>query len=287
MEESTLATTDEPVPTIFPMSFYNGSCTGTLISKEGHILTARHCVDSSIELLQLSGKEEAPEIITAPDFFLFEKQHKDIHVQTYNLHNITEHLGVPVIVNRTHYYSKIIALGPGTLSPRFSSSLEDPKSDSFRMHSTYSDQGYSSGGDFAIIQIPEFKGRSCYRMTTKEVTSNAKLHSIAYPCLKEDGKDWPQRRKTKKNTFFPKGKLYETLYIPQGSIISELNMEVCNSGSSLFNEANEIVGVIHSGYLEDTDNTSRAMSISVNRIYELLPPKIRREIKDFNSHCNL
>ena len=35
---------------IFSLGFTNSTCTGTLISNEGHILTARHCLEKAIDM---------------------------------------------------------------------------------------------------------------------------------------------------------------------------------------------------------------------------------------------
>jgi hypothetical protein len=272
---------------IFSLALPNSTCTGSLISKEGHLLLAKHCIEEAVSLSQDVGQRLASPLLTTPDFFFSLKSLSKFDAYIYNNNNIGQNLEVPVKVDRSIYYAKIIATGAGNLSPRFSDSLENPQPETLKDYIKYTEEGFSLGGDFAIIKIPELRGKSCYRLSSQKVLPSTKLHSVGFPCWKEESKDWPQVRWTNMSQLFAKGEMMGRLYIPKGSIISKLEIEKCNSGSPLLNAANEIVGVIHSGYTEDTDDTSRVVSLSVKRILELTPPEISKKIQKLNQACKM
>lgn len=268
---------------VFSFGFTNSTCTGTLISRQGHILTARHCLESAIVISdQVLGQTATPPV----EFFNTKELSDNFSIYNFNVPNITKKLEIPVGLDETIVYAKIVGLGQGYLEPRFTGAVVDEKLR--QLHQTMSNDGYSVGGDFAIVQIEQLKGLACYRLAKNKPSVGDRVHSIGFPCYKEFG-DWPQNRVAQVETVvssdgaFAENSL-RNFYLPRGSFVTDGVAQECNSGTSVMSNSNEIIGVFHTVFY-DNEKQQRSVAISTERILELLPLDVRKELLNLNVEC--
>jgi len=304
----------------YPIS--DGSkCTGTQISKAGHILLARHCIESPIYEAEIKWVEEQLGRI-APKWKAFARPLFDVPL------DIVEQL-VPRYFERTKFGSQdeyrtaefeidqffsnqirslkfsmkilstklysdaevpvsITSTSPGTVWPRFVGELKDRKWST--AHNHLSDQGYSTGGDFAIIKIDALKNQRCHRLSSESLQSTEKLTRVSFDCFKgQRGTEWPYN--VQENIFDiaeSKGKyLQNGFYLANGNFITNTEAFPCNSGSPIFNEKKEIAGVLHTvtDFKENKKSVSRSVYISTKRIFELMGAQLKDQIQKLNKDC--
>jgi S1-C subfamily serine protease len=149
-------------------------------------------------------------------------------------------------------------------------------------------RGYGEGGDFAIVQIPELKGRSCYRLSQKAVAKGDSVRTVGFPCLKSLGA-WPQARNgVVGNVAGPGGVLAadskDDFFLPNGTFTTDAEGVDCNSGTAALNSESEIVGVTDAIYMNQKKSMN-TMFLSTIRMLELMPAELKQELLKLNSEC--
>lgn len=269
---------------IYSLGFTNSTCTGTLISKEGHVLLARHCLESAIsisEQIRNSQNRLKP--------FLSVEKNGILSIIRYDSAYLSHSLTVPVGLDNSRIFAKIFALGPGNLNPRFSNLIESDTV--IATHNSLSDAGYSSGGDFAIVQVNELKMQNCYKLSNQTVEVGDIVKMTRFSCYKEDDRPWPVRAEERVIMVTQAVGVQSGTYIPKGSIVTDGVGVECNSGSAVRNLEGDIVGVFHSmvPFGEPSKETGRLfykpLMLSTQRILELISETQRRKIIELNASC--
>lgn len=270
---------------VYSLGFTNSTCTGSLISKSGHVLVARHCLEPAIgvsEQIRQSQNQLGP-------FLSFQKV-GSLKIIRYDSSYLKQALIIPIGLDSQVIYARIFAIGPGYLDPRFSVSIEDPATKG--AHDTLSDEGYSSGGDFAIVQIDELKKKKCFKLAGKEPEVGDVVQTTRFYCHKNEDVPWPAQAHERIMLTSPTAGIQDAVYIPKGSIVTDGRASTCNSGSAIRNLNNEIVGILHSVVpfrppsLESGNSSFKPLFISVQRMLQLMSEKSRREILELNSSCD-
>lgn len=255
------------------------ACTGTLISKRGHVLLASHCIEDQI---QFQFKPQVP-----IRFFKSEKINSELELIHFNVDNITSYLEVPVRLDNKVSYARITAVGKGLSYPRFVNQAGPAiKGQVIK----FVNEGYSLGGDFAILQLPALAGKSCYRFAEALAKEGDKVHSTSFACSPSERRPWPDFRTSTIVEYSQNG--HETkrhlggysLYIPRGGFLLNFEAWNCNSGSAILNTKNQIIGVLNS--VAGQGNQARTMALSTSRMLELMPVKTASLIKKMNKECD-
>jgi len=271
---------------IYQIAFANigAGCTGTLISPQGHVLTARHCVESTISIAETMRSSWAPQLTTP---FETSKEGK-VTSTSYNLPQIYNMLELPIKIDGQVTDATIFATGPGELDPRFPIGLKDPTA--IKMHNEMTEKGYSDGGDFVVVQIPKLAGQRCYRLNLDPVSVGAPVKNIAFSELtQEHGTDWPKIENASVIlSSSEKGSQLGSMYYPTGSFVTNGQGEHGNSGSAGLNAKNEIVGVLHTQLPVQLNGqmTSYTMYISTQRILALIGNKKGEQLLKLNKSCD-
>jgi Trypsin-like peptidase domain len=262
---------------VVSLGFSNSTCTATIISKRGHILTARHCVESVLADANMQPGYES-------SFILNEEAVSDSIWKYPYSEKIKTHLQVPFGLDDKVEYGKIVAIGPGGLYPRFDAELADKTER--EKHRLLEEQGFSSGGDFAILEVPALKDRTCKKVTKSLPALGQSIHGISFPCYKREDDSWPQKRVGKSEVYTQTaGAELEGLWLPHGSIVVGMQAESCNSGSPLLNENGDVVAVLHT--VLTNDGAGLILGLTVSRIFDFVPEQTRSEILQLNEKCEV
>jgi hypothetical protein len=266
---------------VFSLGFVNSTCTGTLISKKGHVLVARHCLESVIEFAGFASKGKY-------EFVKTHNHSKGLRSLEYDRHLIYDKIEFPFGFDSTILYGKTFAIGPGNLYPRFNSYT---KNETDKMiHAELSNKGYSVGGDYAVIQVAALNNKQCYRLSTKKPEKDDTISSISFGCFELEGENeepWPAERSGKILYYASDGYENDGLYPPKGNFISKMYAEDCNSGAAILSEDYEIVGLLHTVYGSGADrNKVFSVALSTHRMLELMEPEKKKELLELNKHCN-
>jgi Trypsin-like peptidase domain len=264
---------------VYSLGFANSTCSGAQVSKYGHVLLARHCIESVIYF----GQSNAKEITT----FYTERTLSELPAlssREYNQYRITTQLNFFVGLDSETVPASVFFVGPGELYPRFSSQISERLlQDS---HDQLTDLGYSDGGDLAIVYIPRLAGRSCLSLAQKPVDVGEKVRTVSYPCFNQDGVDWPQVRSGEvlANTLEQAVKVGEQRFrVAKGNFLVGHGAQSCNSGGPVFNAQGEVTGVLHTNL--SNQNGGISMVEHVSRLFELMNPSSRDQILFLNQEC--
>ncbi len=293
-------------------------CTGTLISPVGHVLTARHCIESEIEggnavLRDLQLERMNPDLVKFPEWaipesilallekFTFDKERlgdktkEVLYTREYDREKIFKALTFQISLDGQLLDAHVIATGPGMLIPRFSGKLTNPSL--IQRHHELSNEGYSEGGDFAIIQVNALKGKGCYRLSQNPVKKQDRVHVTAFGCRRVENRDWPEKWKTTVNLVAPdQGVEFPDSsdpngFVPRGQFITEQEASSCNSGSAVLDDLGEIVGVLVSvnptTRVLNRRQVSNTAAFSTKRMLELMDSSTKSRLLELNSQCEL
>ena len=262
---------------IYSFGFLNFSCTGAQISKEGHILLARHCIESVIEWGNLRGEGKAisfsikETLVNEPPLTKY----------SYQIPALKNQLSFHVGLDDKIIPASIFAIGPGMLLPRFS--IEAPE-DQRKLHNSFTNLGYSDGGDIAIVLIPSLAGRSCLKLASKVLNENEPVRTISYPCFKDERYDWPQDRKgevllsTNEDS-----QIIEDFHFSKGNFLIGHKTQSCNSGSPVFNSDGEIGGVVHVSLSDE--GSGLTMASHVSRLFDFMDVTDKSNLLKLNQSC--
>ena len=262
---------------IYSIGFLNSSCTGAQISKEGHILLARHCIESVIEWGNLRGQNKGisfsveETLVTQPPLIKY----------SYQIPALKNQLSFHVGFDDKFVPASIFAIGPGMLFPRFS--IEAPE-DQRKLHNSFTNLGYSDGGDIAIVLIPSLAGRSCLKLASKVLNENEPVRTISYPCFKDERYDWPQERKgevllsTNDDSM-----VIHDFPVSKGNFLINHKTQSCNSGSPVFNRDGEIAGVVHVSLSDE--GSGMTMAAHVLRLFDFMDVSDKINLLELNQSC--
>jgi hypothetical protein len=259
---------------VYSLGFLNSSCTGVQISKMGHVLTARHCIEDSVAWGEMLAQKQAlkfidrTEISRAP--YLVRLKYIDSVLR--------DQFQVPLGLDNKIVYGTLFFSGVGQLVPRFTSELKDV---SLRaIHAQWADQGYSDGGDFAVVLIPALKGHKCLKLADRPIEVGERVHSISYPCFKRSG-DWPTRRSGKvSHSSLSAAQEPGEFRITKGNFIVDHDAVNCNSGSPVLNSQGEVTGVLHAVFPSGV-----SMVLHTQRALQLMSVRERQIIETLNQAC--
>jgi len=261
---------------IISLGFINSTCTGSIISKKGHVLTARHCIESVLSWAQIRN----------PKAIYIETQElgPGLNKYRYLKHDLFD-LGIPMGLDERVVYGFDLISGPGNLSPRFTTPRVEKE------HKALAEVGYSAGGDFAILRVPALIDRPCRKVGHQKLSKKARIEMISYGCYKpENGpsNQWPIFRKGEISLLTPtKGVPHQSgFWIPKGNLVAEIEAVVCNSGSPVLDKEDNVVGVLHTTF-ENKSGDSFMMGITITRIFELIDEDHKSILMDLNQSCNL
>lgn len=265
-----------------------GRCSANIISDAGHVLTARHCL---MRCLVSSG------------VFRFHKDESGHIIQLLN----PEVLGTAACeleLDGRARRAYVVATAPGFLSQ-----LEER---SFRMvaparFDELVREGFTSRGDYAILRVPELAGRPCRPLARELPRAGDAVFSAAFPgaTKRPDGRDSDGVAQFKTAGSVIAGihenaclrewaatapaaeydrrlqSLRESFDEP-GSFLTDTDAVPGASGSGIWNERGEIVGILTNAYRhaattrQDTDEPNArycagsSLALSGARIRELL-----------------
>ncbi len=189
------------------------TCTGTLISKEGHVLTAAHCIDRTLETKNYSLKENGfrqnfpidapikhfesyyPKDTTFKFKYLdYEKvgdklvalKYKDslykkaklaIRVKDVYDNRLNSKFPARLPENFKGFNAKVYATNKGLIVPRFSEGLSSI--DTEKYYELFN-SGHGQGADFAILQINELKNKKCLRISQRSPMQGSMIYRSSY-----------------------------------------------------------------------------------------------------------
>lgn len=263
-----------PDKTIVKLKDNFGTCTGTRISNEGHILTARHCFNACL----ISKKYATSERIypedgwQSPKLYTFDKKAEAICELKID--------GIPSKV-------KILATSPSFMTEMDKGSMS--RFD-YPRYLDYENKSFFQSGDFLIAKQLDVKNTSC-RRTSLNLGSVTSVHYKGYPAA---SKGRPGRNSDGKNLMLAEGHLVDSITtnpcVPRNNSISmdrlkdtydrpELQLSSVDilpgaSGSSLLNQDGEIIGLLNSTYAYRVDIyehycSGSAVAIKLSHVLEL------------------
>ncbi len=225
--------------------FGSGTCTGTRISHQGHILTARHCFDACL----ISGgfTEKTP---LFPEFGW----------QSPQLYRQNKVATCSTLINGEKAEIEILASSPGFMIPIEQASLSQMDK---TIHQSFLDQAFLHNGDFAIVREKTPIHTSCRKVSQKPLTSGEFVEFRGFP-IASTGR--PEGRNSSgKELLRGEGVVVSSIlenscisantpfkeqlvnsYDREDIILSSLDVLPGASGSSLLNSQGEITGVINS-----------------------------------------
>jgi hypothetical protein len=259
-------------PGVLSVGFVNSTCTATLISKKGHLLAARHCIEDAIAFANMREGYE---------FLVMDQPTPSIYQYTYTA-DLTGLLQIPFGLDDAVVYGSVVATGPGTLSPRFDNGLG--ASDK-AMHRELTDDGYSAGGDYVILHVPVLADRHCRRLGFDRPAVGATSQIVSFSCFRDPDIPWPHDRAAANSVVAgDEGKEATGHYLPRGGFRISVTARACNSGSPVLNEEGRVHGVLHT-VVPVGNGSEEAVAMSVHRIFELLEPQTATFLRGLNAEC--
>jgi hypothetical protein len=240
-----------------------GSCTGTRVSRNGHILTARHCFNACI----ISQKIAHENLIYPEDGWrspiLYQMDYKNEYFCEVTIDGVLSRV-------------KLIGGSQGFMTPMEQSSL------SLMDKSLYSDflnLNYFYNGDFLIIKEEVEAPTACATLSRETVHVGEYLYYDGYPAQttgrpekgNSDGFSMQHSEGKRSKTIVDNSCIHQYLdakdliykYNRENIILSDLDVVPGASGSALRNQKGEIVGLINSVYGPGVDIHKQYCSDSV------------------------
>lgn len=152
------------------------------------------------------------------------------------------------------------------------------------------DDGYEHSADYAILQIQTLTPKICLPLTETEIVEGQKLHAISYSCLQRKelrtSGQIPLFTEGIKTKGFKDSAYYKKLgekriqFYVEGierkeTFFSTLDIEKCGSGSALFDERLNIVGIATRVYKSSTEYEFGSLE-SISSAHILKELKLKR-----------
>ncbi len=265
------------------------NCTGTFISDNGHFITALHCISACLRKIGALEREPA-----FPGRISLRPTYKVSVDELFLKSNpvCKGKLGdkeVDVVVIATG--------GKGWLEPRNGlAALSKASPDDYK---ELVDDGFEHGADYAVLQIPGLKPKACLPLTDNEIADGEILHAVSYPCVKRNGVQYtggtPLYTSGAKTGSFKESAYYKKLGSSKiefhvdsverhETFFSDLDIEKCGSGTAVFDENLNIVGIATRVYKTSTKYETGALeSIRSSHILKELKNKRPADLKSITS----
>lgn len=235
----------EADPRVVKITDSFGSCTGNRISNDGHILTARHCLNAC-----LVSKGYVEEINIYPEMgWRSPKLYKS---------KLDENSFCKVAIDGKEQMVQVLAASEAFMVPSEQSSLYNMDKE---LYFEYLNSGYFHNGDFAIIKSSE-KTADCFQMSLSPAEPGAPVSYSGYPGattgrptgLDSDGESFlkaqgeliesiAQNSCVTKNT---KVDRFKRLYDRPGLVLSTVDLQQSASGSLLVDQGGYGLALINS-----------------------------------------
>ena len=189
----------------------------------------------------------------------------------------------------TYHETRIFSIGVGTLTPRFA--FEEKDEISRKRHMQLAAQGYSEGGDWVILQIPDLSNRKCRKLSSQSLRPSEIVQMVSFDCWHQGSSSWITKRIGRVTAFAANSVILPELdnhgfFAPVGTIVSSMDARECSSGSAFLNSKGEVSGVL-SVVAGTRKGAARTIGLSVERILELMPANKKLEMLSLNSKCDL
>jgi len=249
-------------------------CTGTRISNDGHVLTARHCFTDC--LINSSSVEEE---VLFPEFGW----------RSQKLYKLKSTAFCEASINGVDEVIEILAIGPGFMTPMEQSSLVHFDKE---LYTNFLNKSYFHNGDFAIIKVQESQVASCKKVSLEPLDNNKEVSFRGYPMQstgRPDGRN-SDGKSLLEGSGFVIDSVFENSCIDEQAhnsealrlrydrsdlILSTVDNLPGGSGSALLNVENRIIGLVNSQYRQGIDIHSTycsgsTVAVSIEHIFKLL-----------------
>lgn len=215
-------------------------CSATIVSNQGHVLTALHCLPQCIRLTE--GKTVSSFRYTVPDHQAVKAGKATCRVPfAQEGRNLGSHSVTVVAVGAGYVY----AVKPKNLAKEL-----DKKPERRAAFSQLIEAGVGIPGDFAILSVPGLAGRSCVRTSGRTASVNESVWNIGYPDTRNRAAFSPGSV-----TYAPIGKVPSQVISGQqgaslvtrrtGALISTIEAHAGSSGSGMLSSQGELLGVVN------------------------------------------
>jgi hypothetical protein len=248
-------------------------CTGTRVSSEGHILTARHCFNGC---LIAGGFVDADQLF--PEYGW----------QSPKLYHLNQTAVCLTEIDGVEKQVEILAIGPGFMTPMEQGSLIYTAPE---LYNEFLEQSFFHNGDFAIIK-EQTDVTSCKRDNWNDPTDGAEVFFRGFPSAttgRPNGRDSDGESLLESHGVIV-GSILENSCIDKNTtnlntlplrydreeiLLSTVDNVPGGSGSALLNSDGEIIGLINSQYRQGIDVQSTycsgsTVAISMRHIKSLL-----------------
>jgi hypothetical protein len=278
-------------PTVIKIEASGGTCTGTYISDEGHILTARHCIHGC--LIAQGFVQETP---------LF----PEYGWRSPKLYQQNRVAHCPVQLDGQEVEVQVLSSGPGFMIPSEQASLALYDRE---IHQNFLEQGFLHNGDYALLKVDSLpRNKKCRSMARQPILNGDPVHYFGYPSA-STGR--PQGRNSDGNQLMlahgevipsilqnscispdtnQAGRLTQTYDRPE-IILSTVDILPGSSGSSLLNEQGQVVALINSMYRQGIDVVSTycagsAVAVDIQTVLIGIETSAVGPIEDFHFCTN-
>lgn len=225
-------------------------CSATIISRDGHIATALHCIRSCMSFNKVSSLKGFKAV--APDMRAVQggkaNCRLEISQEGRSLGNVK---------------AQIVAVGAGYVEETKIDDLRkavDRKPETKQAFSSLMSAGVGIPGDYAILKVPNLANRTCVRVAS-EPLRGTRIWNIAYPAQtsRAGGRGTPGNIAVFSSGAVTRGSINHAselvtdgrdaaarLTARPGIVISSVDSNEGSSGSALLNEAGDIVAILNS-----------------------------------------
>ncbi len=215
-------------------------CSATIISNQGHVLTALHCLPQCVKLTE--GKSVKNFRFTMPD-------HQQVRSGKANCKLPFAQEGREL----GSLPSQVVAAGAGYVFAVDIENLKkelDKNPDRRVAFSRLIEAGVGITGDYAILRVPSLAGRTCAKTSGRTAAVNESVWNIGYPSTRT-GATFSAGRVT----YAPVGKVDSTVTSGQqgstlvmrrtGALITSIEAHAGSSGSGIVSYHGDLVGVLN------------------------------------------
>lgn len=215
-------------------------CSATIISNQGHVLTALHCLPQCVRLTE--GKSVKSFRFTVPD-------HQQVKGGKANCKLPFAQEGKKL----GNLASQVVAAGAGYVFAVDIENLKkelDKKPERRAAFSQLIQAGVGIPGDYAILRVPGLAGRTCANTSSRTATVNESVWNIGYPSNRSGA-----AFSAGKAIYSPVGNVDLTVISGQqastlvmrrtGAIITSIEAHTGSSGSGIISYQGDLVGVLN------------------------------------------
>lgn len=215
-------------------------CSATVISNQGHVLTALHCLPQCVKFKE--GKSVKNFRFTVPD-------HDQVRAGKANCRLPFAHEGKSL----GDELSQIVAVGAGYVYAVDFENLEEELKEHTERQAIFSqliESGVGITGDYAILRVPGLAGRTCVKTSGRGALISETVWNIGYPS-KRSGAAFSAG----KVIYAPVGKVDAKVTSAEqarslvtrrtGAVISTIEAHKGSSGSGMISYGGDLVGVLN------------------------------------------